>query len=41
MRTIGLVFKKEKKTEPKTSDEKKGSKKTEPKTGDEDAEIQE
>lgn len=40
MKTIGLVFKEEKKTEPKTG-EKKGSKKTEPKTGDENAEIQE
>lgn len=41
MKTIGLVFKEEKKTEPKTGNEKKGSKKTEPKTGDENAEIQE
>ena len=41
MKTIGLVFKEDKKTEPKTGDEKKGSKKTEPKTGDENAEIQE
>ena len=41
MRTIGLVFKQEKKTEPKTGDKEKGSKKTEPKTGDKDAKVQE
>ena len=41
MRTIGLVFKEEKKTEPKTGDKKKDSKKTELKTGDEDAKVQE
>ena len=41
MRTIGLVFKKEKKTEPKTGNKEKDSKKTETKTGDKDAKVQE
>lgn len=50
MRTVGLVFKKEKKADPKKGDEKKDTKREKTnenkdlkgnKTGDENAEVQE